>query len=123
MSLSVDDLVASLNANHIGQEASDLAALQVSIPVLLSAVATFPSDISQRHNSLRHCSQIHHPLRLSLTSLTPEHMPNHPTHQHPGHLHPASPSTVPNFIGGGALVSQVPGLGTRTRKWTESLML
>lgn len=30
MSMSVDDLVASLNANHIGQEAIDLAALQVS---------------------------------------------------------------------------------------------
>ncbi|KIK94414.1 hypothetical protein PAXRUDRAFT_142894 [Paxillus rubicundulus Ve08.2h10] len=29
MSLSVDDLVASLSANHIGQEAIDLAALQV----------------------------------------------------------------------------------------------
>ena len=29
MSVSVDDLVASLSANHIGQEATDLAALQV----------------------------------------------------------------------------------------------
>lgn len=29
MSISVDDLVASLNANHIGQEAIELAALQV----------------------------------------------------------------------------------------------
>lgn len=31
MSFSVDDLVSSLNSNHIGQEAIDLAALQVSI--------------------------------------------------------------------------------------------
>ena len=31
MSLSVDDLVASLSASHIGQEATDLAALQVYI--------------------------------------------------------------------------------------------
>lgn len=31
MSVSVDDLVASLSANHIGQEATDLAALQVCI--------------------------------------------------------------------------------------------
>ncbi|KAI0366425.1 hypothetical protein BV20DRAFT_1038383 [Pilatotrama ljubarskyi] len=30
MSISVDDLVASLNANHIGQEAIELAALQLS---------------------------------------------------------------------------------------------
>jgi len=29
MSFSVDDLVASLSGNHIGQEAIDLAALQV----------------------------------------------------------------------------------------------
>lgn len=29
MNVSVDDLVASLSANHIGQEATDLAALQV----------------------------------------------------------------------------------------------
>lgn len=29
MSLSVDDLVASFNSNHIGQEAIDLANLQV----------------------------------------------------------------------------------------------
>lgn len=29
MSVSMDDLVASLNANHIGQEAIDLTALQV----------------------------------------------------------------------------------------------
>lgn len=29
MSFSVDDLVASLNSNHIGQEAIDLATLQV----------------------------------------------------------------------------------------------
>lgn len=35
--ISVDDLVASFSANHIGQEAIDLAALQVSqdFPVLL----------------------------------------------------------------------------------------
>lgn len=32
MSISVDDLVASLNANHIGQEAIDLANLQVRPP-------------------------------------------------------------------------------------------
>ena len=31
MSVSVDDLVASLSANHIGQEATDLAALEVYI--------------------------------------------------------------------------------------------
>ena len=30
MSVSIDDLVASLNSNHIGQEASDLANLQAS---------------------------------------------------------------------------------------------
>jgi hypothetical protein len=30
MSISVDDLVASLSSSHIGQEALDLAALQVS---------------------------------------------------------------------------------------------
>ena len=30
MSISVDDLVASMSSNHIGQEAMDLAALQVS---------------------------------------------------------------------------------------------
>ena len=29
MSISVDDLVASFSSNHIGQEAMDLAALQV----------------------------------------------------------------------------------------------
>lgn len=29
MSVTIDDLVASLSANHIGQEATDLAALQV----------------------------------------------------------------------------------------------
>lgn len=29
MSISVDDLVASLSGSHIGQEAMDLAALQV----------------------------------------------------------------------------------------------
>jgi hypothetical protein len=31
MSFTVDDLVASLSTNHIGQEAIDLAALQVHI--------------------------------------------------------------------------------------------
>jgi len=31
MSVSVDDLVASLSANHIGQEATDLAALQAQL--------------------------------------------------------------------------------------------
>jgi hypothetical protein len=31
MSFSVDDLVASLGASHIGQEAMDLAALQVRV--------------------------------------------------------------------------------------------
>jgi hypothetical protein len=36
MSVSVDDLVASLNANHIGQEAIDLAALQVRTMNLIS---------------------------------------------------------------------------------------
>jgi hypothetical protein len=36
MSMSVDDLVASLNANHIGQEAIDLAALQVHTINLIS---------------------------------------------------------------------------------------
>lgn len=32
MSFSVDDLVASLSSNHIGQEALDLAALHVRPP-------------------------------------------------------------------------------------------
>lgn len=33
MSVSVDDLVASFNSNHIGQEAIDLANLQVCRPL------------------------------------------------------------------------------------------
>ncbi|KAF8845565.1 hypothetical protein BDN67DRAFT_283428 [Paxillus ammoniavirescens] len=37
MSLSVDDLVASLSANHIGQEAIDLAALQAQLAQTLLA--------------------------------------------------------------------------------------
>ncbi|KAF9246843.1 hypothetical protein BU15DRAFT_69704 [Melanogaster broomeanus] len=37
MSLSVDDLVASLSANHIGQEAMDLAALQAQLAQTLLA--------------------------------------------------------------------------------------
>lgn len=46
MSLSVDDLVSSLNASHIGQEAIDIAALQVrlfsssSSPSLISPTGT-----------------------------------------------------------------------------------
>lgn len=34
MSYSVDDLVSSLNAAHVGQEACDLAALQVRYATL-----------------------------------------------------------------------------------------
>jgi len=51
MSISVDDLVASLNANHIGQEALDLAALQAHLAQTLfnSASTSQPSpDLSHR---------------------------------------------------------------------------
>ncbi|KAG9317106.1 hypothetical protein JVU11DRAFT_1294 [Chiua virens] len=37
MSVSIDDLVASLSANHIGQEATDLAALQAQLAQTLLA--------------------------------------------------------------------------------------
>ncbi|KAG2147984.1 hypothetical protein DEU56DRAFT_730504 [Suillus clintonianus] len=43
MSMSVDDLVASLNANHIGQEAIDLAALQAQLAQTLFAHQISPS--------------------------------------------------------------------------------
>ena len=39
MSLSVDDLVSSFSSSHIGQEAIDLAALQVSLPVVCMSSA------------------------------------------------------------------------------------
>ena len=43
MNVSVDDLVASFNSSHIGQEAIDLAALQVRLPPLHSPFFTsFP---------------------------------------------------------------------------------
>lgn len=45
MSISVDDLVASFNGNHIGQEALDLATLQVrghSPPLFFTANADPP---------------------------------------------------------------------------------
>lgn len=40
MSFTVDDLVASLSGNHIGQEAIDLAALQVPFisPLLVTGL-------------------------------------------------------------------------------------
>ncbi|KAG0700061.1 hypothetical protein DFH29DRAFT_650253 [Suillus ampliporus] len=43
MSMSVDDLVASLSANHIGQEAIDLAALQAQLAQTLFAHQISPS--------------------------------------------------------------------------------
>ncbi|KAG1773777.1 hypothetical protein EDD22DRAFT_379 [Suillus occidentalis] len=46
MSMSVDDLVASLNANHIGQEAIDLAALQAQLAQTLFAHQISPSYAS-----------------------------------------------------------------------------
>ncbi|KAG1739885.1 uncharacterized protein EDB91DRAFT_1082259 [Suillus paluster] len=46
MSMSVDDLVASLNANHIGQEAIDLAALQAQLAQTLFAHQISPSCAS-----------------------------------------------------------------------------
>ncbi|KAG2071850.1 hypothetical protein BDR04DRAFT_1153870 [Suillus decipiens] len=46
MSVSVDDLVASLNANHIGQEAIDLAALQAQLAQTLFAHQISPSCAS-----------------------------------------------------------------------------
>ena len=44
MSISVDDLVASFNSSHIGQEQMDLAALQVRRSIVLANVAR--SDIT-----------------------------------------------------------------------------
>ncbi|KAI0643681.1 hypothetical protein C8Q79DRAFT_148798 [Trametes meyenii] len=40
MSISVDDLVASFNANHIGQEAIELAALQLSQTLFSQPIST-----------------------------------------------------------------------------------
>ncbi|KZT20672.1 hypothetical protein NEOLEDRAFT_1151234 [Neolentinus lepideus HHB14362 ss-1] len=47
MSFSVDELVASLKSNHIGQEAMDLAALQVQLSQTLFTSAS----TSQRHDA------------------------------------------------------------------------
>ncbi|TFK56230.1 hypothetical protein OE88DRAFT_1641916 [Heliocybe sulcata] len=50
MSFSVDDLVASLKSNHIGQEAMDLAALQAQLKQTLFC-ATSASTSQQRHDA------------------------------------------------------------------------
>lgn len=49
MSFSVDDLVASLGASHIGQEAMDLAALQAQL-----AATLFPARAAASHHHHHH---------------------------------------------------------------------
>ncbi|THH27722.1 hypothetical protein EUX98_g6465 [Antrodiella citrinella] len=60
MSISVDDLVASLNSNHIGQEAIDLATLQAQLAKTLYTSYTTP-----------HASQRAYPPSNTPTSRTP----------------------------------------------------
>lgn len=49
MSISVDDLVASLSGSHIGQEAIDLAALQAQLAQVLFGHSTTASSPAIRH--------------------------------------------------------------------------
>lgn len=68
MSASVDDLVASLSANHIGQEATDLAALQVYTfiyPTLLCTAVYLVSPLLQ--------TQLAQTLFTHQLSLSPSH--------------------------------------------------
>ncbi|KAI0699850.1 hypothetical protein BC835DRAFT_1412416 [Cytidiella melzeri] len=53
MSISVDDLVASFNTSHIGQEQMDLAALQAQLAQVLfhQPIATSPSTSGFRHGA------------------------------------------------------------------------
>src|SRR5882757_8517685 len=68
MSMSVEDLVASLNASHIGQEAIDLAALQVRTENLIRHFPTFAYLLtsSSRRSSLRRSLHIKFHLRIHL---------------------------------------------------------
>ena len=76
MSLSVEDLVASLNASHIGQEAIDLAALHVRTINVILRFPTFAYLCSSwgRRSSLRRSSQIRFLQHIQLQV--------HPTHTH-----------------------------------------
>lgn len=74
MSMSVEDLVASLNASHIGQEAIDLAALQVrtdNVILRFPTMAYLPSSWC-RHSSLRRSLYIKFHLHIQI----------HPTRMH-----------------------------------------
>lgn len=53
MSLSIDDLVASMSSNHIGQEAMELAALQVSDTCWAVRPSTLLMRAPLRHSSGR----------------------------------------------------------------------
>ncbi|KAF8450926.1 hypothetical protein L210DRAFT_257981 [Boletus edulis BED1] len=65
MSLSVDDLVASLSANHIGQEAIDLAALQAH---LAQTLLTHQLSLSPPHP---HASAFVHGVSVSVVRRDP----------------------------------------------------
>lgn len=75
MSMSVDDLVASLNANHIGQEAMDLAALQVHTINLISpapqmliwrnGAAILRRSSRRRYSRIKFHPLMHRPARLA----------------------------------------------------------
>ncbi|KAF8121316.1 hypothetical protein EV363DRAFT_945844 [Boletus edulis] len=65
MSLSVDDLVASLSANHIGQEAIDLAALQAH---LAQTLLTHQLSLSPSHP---HASAFVHGVSVSVVRRDP----------------------------------------------------
>ncbi|OJA17933.1 hypothetical protein AZE42_03478 [Rhizopogon vesiculosus] len=63
MSMSVEDLVASLNASHIGQEAIDLAALQAQLAQTLFAHQISPTYTSSSSPHSYACAQNANPTR------------------------------------------------------------
>ena len=75
MSLSVDDLVASMSSNHIGQEAMDLAALQVSsTPLLIHALVS----LTRRHSGTTQANVVQPAHARPVEQRAPQRPCNHP---------------------------------------------
>ncbi|KAN0097831.1 hypothetical protein V8E55_002277 [Tylopilus felleus] len=98
MSVSVDDLVASLSANHIGQEATDLAALQAQLAqtLLTQQLSLSPSPphtsafvhgvsvnvVRRDPTSVQHCTTPTARTPSSASCTWPLPTPDHTDHAH-----------------------------------------
>ena len=95
MSVSIEDLVASLSSNHIGQEALDLAALQVGLPLSCTTGLSYPT---LSHSSLSLSSHTSSRLRTPISPSAVVTRATFSTAPHPLHAHPPRPSSGPPTI-------------------------